>query len=792
MFNVEVESVTSDSSETSLPWGAGGTPLVPSRQVSLASSSGVSRPSTPMLTRGNSLANLQRSMTAQMELARAGGDVEKVFSMTPRMVRNRSETLHSRELMSKIKEKENKRARIKVMIFNWELFITVSYFYGLTIVPYNIAYHHELDSTEVALIIMFEWICIIDLIITHFSKFWFADEVESDHDDEDDLFGNDAEVMTLHTESNWVLLGLEWIGGFPYQTILISVGGTGYLSSSRLNVTALILVFFRLLAQGRFRRMYMFESKAVSAQLLRMLIFSSWMMHFLSCIGFTLSCYTDEEQSWCEIFADEYETEFERSIQFWYMMSIALQGENISPNNVYEAVFSLVLSVFGAALVAVIFGTIYVLVEGYSDKRRRFEKKIASIEHAADVLNLPEKLTKEIKAYNEYTHKKYTTEEFNEFKGLMTEPLSEQVSFWQFSEYLSDMDLLEDCSVPFIRLLCNRMSLVIFAPGDTIIEQGDQDSTMFLVYEGRVGVYVKDDPDKPTRLITKQGKGSYFGEISLLYSSLRRTATVKALEFCDVFKLTKDDVEAICERYPEDATIMFDNANRLMKDRYSAERLRKMFDINQPGAVEVEEEEEPVAALAPAEEDHTPGTISPALTGSLAVPNVMDNRRNSVFATLRDTRGVQLLLAESPPKRPSPVDVTRQVRSRSSSRESTSSMDMNEWRRKSMRNVGSHDDQDDVLKSILDTVKIIKTRTGELNYEISKINRRIKLLENQGSYNQYVNSKRSEQGKTQTGEKTKEGEHQQDSSVGDGSVKSGSRYDESTNNDPDPEEFTFE
>ena len=65
----------------------------------------------------------------------------------------------------------------------------------------------------------------------------------------------------------------------------------------------------------------------------------------------------------------------------------------------------------------------------------------------------------------------------------------------------------------------------IFAPGETIIRQGELGQTFYFVLEGEVEVFVRRGDGEA--LIDRHGPGGYFGELALL-GDRRRTATVRA------------------------------------------------------------------------------------------------------------------------------------------------------------------------------------------------------------------------------------------------------------------------
>ena len=71
-------------------------------------------------------------------------------------------------------------------------------------------------------------------------------------------------------------------------------------------------------------------------------------------------------------------------------------------------------------------------------------------------------------------------------------------------------------------------------PGDEVVKQGDRGDSMFFISKGNVAIL--DDDERDTLAVL--GEGSFFGETSLL-TAQPRNATVKALEFCNIYSLDK-------------------------------------------------------------------------------------------------------------------------------------------------------------------------------------------------------------------------------------------------------------
>jgi len=87
-----------------------------------------------------------------------------------------------------------------------------------------------------------------------------------------------------------------------------------------------------------------------------------------------------------------------------------------------------------------------------------------------------------------------------------------------------------------------------FAPGETIVREGDRGSSMFIVEDGRLGVSVHGDVGQSQKLAVLEA-GSAFGEISLLTGDVR-TATIRALTEATLVEIDKATLGPILRENP--------------------------------------------------------------------------------------------------------------------------------------------------------------------------------------------------------------------------------------------------
>ncbi|MEP6800643.1 MAG: mechanosensitive ion channel family protein [Acidobacteriota bacterium] len=87
-----------------------------------------------------------------------------------------------------------------------------------------------------------------------------------------------------------------------------------------------------------------------------------------------------------------------------------------------------------------------------------------------------------------------------------------------------------------------------YAPGEIVVREGDQTSSMFVVASGRLGVSIHGAAGD-TRSLAVLEPGSAFGEISLLTGE-PRTATVRALSETVLVEIEKRTIEPILRQNP--------------------------------------------------------------------------------------------------------------------------------------------------------------------------------------------------------------------------------------------------
>ena len=97
------------------------------------------------------------------------------------------------------------------------------------------------------------------------------------------------------------------------------------------------------------------------------------------------------------------------------------------------------------------------------------------------------------------------------------------------------MDFFKECTPGFIEELVISLEPRLCLPNYKVIIEGEVGQEMYFISKGICHVRMCGN------IINVLNDGDYFGEIALLLSSRRRTASVTSAHYCDFFYLTRED-----------------------------------------------------------------------------------------------------------------------------------------------------------------------------------------------------------------------------------------------------------
>lgn len=135
----------------------------------------------------------------------------------------------------------------------------------------------------------------------------------------------------------------------------------------------------------------------------------------------------------------------------------------------------------------------------------------------------------------------------NYFKGFMKEQ--------NVSTILKNNILFQDLSARQLKFVSNIVHLRKYRPNETIFNQGDAGVGMYIIANGAVNIIMNHhtgamEEKSHETVIASLGPGDFFGELSLVEETGKRSARAQALETTDLIGFFKPDLLKILERSP--------------------------------------------------------------------------------------------------------------------------------------------------------------------------------------------------------------------------------------------------
>jgi len=175
----------------------------------------------------------------------------------------------------------------------------------------------------------------------------------------------------------------------------------------------------------------------------------------------------------------------------------------------------------------------------------RFRTNVEQLGQAARYWALPSHLQDRIYDYHWYMWKKRLGYDESDFMDSLPRALRAEVSLHLKREVLDRVELFHGANDNFLKDAALRLTSSVLIPGETIMEAGEEGTDMYFIVRGELEVETGDGMHLATL-----SDGDFFGEIALFGDTLR-TATVRAVTYCDVYALTERSFRYLARKYPE-------------------------------------------------------------------------------------------------------------------------------------------------------------------------------------------------------------------------------------------------
>ena len=282
------------------------------------------------------------------------------------------------------------------------------------------------------------------------------------------------------------------------------------------------------------------ESLSVSPAVMRLVTFGFWfitVVHLMAC-------------GWVLIGASEpARPHFDQYLRgvYWCVTTIATIGYgDYTPSHDSNAqiIYTVIVMIFGVGMYGYIIGNVATLIANIDVARANYQAKMEEINDFLRTKKVPGPLQARVRNYYAYLWETQKSVASVSITEELPHTLSMEISLYLNRSILDKVSLFRNANEIFIREIVQLLRPMVFLPDDFIILQGEFGDCMYFLSNGDVEVLVNGVR------VASLGQGSPFGETALIQGE-KRMASIRALSYCDVYKLLKADFDALRSRYPD-------------------------------------------------------------------------------------------------------------------------------------------------------------------------------------------------------------------------------------------------
>ena len=264
-------------------------------------------------------------------------------------------------------------------------------------------------------------------------------------------------------------------------------------------------------------------------------------------------------------------TQYIRSL-YWVVVTATTVGYgDITPHGNVEYVLSMFVILIGASMWAFIIGNIASLLSSLDSTKATFWNRVDVVTQYLRSRRLPPDINERVRSFYEYTWGRYRGADERSLLTDLPAPLRLEVLTHLAHEVLERVPLFRHCGPVLRNELLMSLEATIVTPGGYAVREGEIANGIYFISRGTIEVLSGDG--KTAHGILEDG--DYFGDLSLILGE-RRTASARALTYCDLLLLPKREFERIKRDYSE-----FREALKTM----SSERSEKISALVLSGAV---------------------------------------------------------------------------------------------------------------------------------------------------------------------------------------------------------------
>ncbi|KAM7371702.1 hypothetical protein PAMP_008915 [Pampus punctatissimus] len=228
---------------------------------------------------------------------------------------------------------------------------------------------------------------------------------------------------------------------------------------------------------------------------------------------------------------------------------------NVSPNTNPEKIFSICVMLIGSLMYASIFGNVSAIIQRLYSGTARYHTQMLRVKEFIRFHQIPGGLRQRLEEYFQHAWSYTNGIDMNAVLKGFPECLQADICLHLNRSLLQNCKAFRGANKGCLRALAMRFRTTHAPPGDTLVHSGDILTALYFISRGSIEI-LRDDV-----VVAILGKNDIFGESISLYGGRpgKSSSDVRALTYCDLHKILRDDLLEVLDMYPDFAEMFWNN-----------------------------------------------------------------------------------------------------------------------------------------------------------------------------------------------------------------------------------------
>eukprot|EP00066_Takifugu_rubripes_P008983 XP_003975568.1 PREDICTED: potassium voltage-gated channel subfamily H member 2-like [Takifugu rubripes] len=364
-----------------------------------------------------------------------------------------------------------------------------------------------------------------------------------------------SSLIAVHYFKGWFLI--DMVAAIPFDLLI-------FRSADETTTLIGLLKTARLLRLVRVARKLDRYSEYGAAVLFLLMCTFALIAHWLACIWYAIGNVehsTSAGIGWLDNLGEQLGKPYNDSmvgsgpsirdkyvtaLYFTFSSLTSVGFGNVSPNTNSEKIFSICVMLIGALMYASIFGNVSAIIQRLYSGTARYHAQMIRVREFIRFHQIPNPLRQRLEEYFQHEWSYTNGIDMNAVLKGFPECLQADICLHLNRTLLQNCKAFKGSTKGCLRALAMRFKTAHAPPGDTLVHAGDLISALYFISRGSIEIL------KGRVVVAILGKNDIFGEPINLYVLPGKSSTdVRALTYCDLHKISREDMLEVLDMYPE-------------------------------------------------------------------------------------------------------------------------------------------------------------------------------------------------------------------------------------------------